>query len=398
MKRLSILFIATFLLAFNFISCCSTKSDNLPPLGLFEVSENNNTSVNPPIPDWKLKNSDGKYYYYYYRLTKAPQEYEDYLGSIIYYTISGNSVGNMWTKSVKELIELSLDYDDFHIFEMDNQSFIATNINLNEKPYKHVDKQAAFESEKKDIYKILTKNYAGYPDMVKKGFTKEKWDNANNYDEITKLFDSCVNDTHLSISNNFNFYYHQNQRFDEGTSKSIDPDKTYIFTETSNTCYIRYTSCDINWSDYANFPNLASKAKLKDFIVLDFRSNHGGGNYQQILFFRNLGDYKGTIYVLQDNWSYSSGEVWETTGEFIDKLNFKLVGTHSGGMQLYGNCREITKGNIRAWVPSSSFASVIPDNYLGEGLGYEPDIWATTPEMKQVLEAQGLDLEGIIFQ
>lgn len=107
---------------------------------------------------------------------------------------------------------------------------------------------------------------------------------------------------------------------------------------------------------------------------MDFRSNNGGGNNHQVLFFRNLQDYKGTIYVLQDNWSYSSGEVWCVTQEFINHLNLKLVGTHSGGMQLYGNCKSIKKGTVRIWTPTTSFGSMIPKNYLGEGLGYEPDI------------------------
>lgn len=39
----------------------------------------------------------------------------------------------------------------------------------------------------------------------------------------------------------------------------------------------------------------------------------------------------------------------------------------------------------------------LPKNYLGEGLGYEPDIWATTETMKATLEGLGLDLKGIQF-
>lgn len=46
---------------------------------------------------------------------------------------------------------------------------------------------------------------------------------------------------------------------------------------------------------------------------------------------------KNTIFVTQDNWS-SSGEVWIIAYPFTKKLNSKLIGTHSGGMQVYGNC------------------------------------------------------------
>lgn len=144
---------------------------------------------------------------------------------------------------------------------------------------------------------------------------------------------------------------------------------------------------------------MADEASQYDFIVLDFRSNHGGGNNQQYQFFNNLNqkNYKGTIYVTQDNWSYSSGEVWMMAYRFKDTLNVKLIGTHSGGMQIYGNCVEYNEDGIYFYLPSTSFATWLPDNYLGEGKGYEPDIWANKNDMKAKLEELGLDLGGIVF-
>ena len=41
---------------------------------------------------------------------------------------------------------------------------------------------------------------------------------------------------------------------------------------------------------------------------------------------------------------------------------------------------------------------VLPDNWLGEGKGYEPQIWATTENMKETLEKLGVVLDDIEFK
>lgn len=256
-----------------------------------------------------------------------------------------------------------------------------------------------FEEEKETIYSVLKEHYVGFTEMENRGFTKEAWDNVANYAEVKELFDKCINDTHLYISNNKGFTYRQNQVFDSDSIKSNDPDRTFIQKTTSNTYYIRYNSCDITWQDYSNFPSLADEAYKYDYIVLDFRSNNGGGNQQQFDFFYNLyqKSYSGTIYVTQDNWSYSSGEVWIMANRFIPWLNIKLIGTHSGGMQIYGNCENFQINGMYFYLPQTSFATQLPANYLGEGKGYEPDIWANKNNMKSKLEQEGLDLKGITF-
>lgn len=45
----------------------------------------------------------------------------------------------------------------------------------------------------------------------------------------------------------------------------------------------------------------------------------------------------------------------------------------------------------------TSFATWLPDNYLGEGKGYEPDIWTNKDNMKGILGNLGLDLSEIVF-
>ena len=66
-------------------------------------------------------------------------------------------------------------------------------------------------------------------------------------------------------------------------------------------------------------------------------------------------------------------------------------------MQIYGNCVKYNENGIYFYLPSTSFVTNLPENYLGEGKGYEPDIWANKNNMKAVLEKLGLDLSGIVF-
>ena len=140
----------------------------------------------------------------------------------------------------------------------------------------------------------------------------------------------------------------------------------------------------------------------KDYFVLDARSNSGGSDYPQIklMYYLKSKKYQGTLIVLQDNWSYSSGELWHIIGK--EEVDFPriLVGTHSGGMQTYGNCKTFTndKLDISIYFGTTDFTKTLPSNYLGEGKGYEPDVWATTETMKEVLEEMGIDTGDIIFQ
>ncbi len=256
-----------------------------------------------------------------------------------------------------------------------------------------------FLIEKETIYSILKEYYVGFYTMLDHGFTKESWEAVSNYDDMKKLFDKCINDSHLTISNANGFSYRQNQIFDKDSIQSSDSFKTYKQIKTTNTYYIRYNSCDSNWNEYASFPEKAREACKYDYIVLDFRSNLGGGNFEQTQFFENLckNNYRGTIYITQDNWSYSAGEMWIIANKYLDQLNIKLIGTHSGGMQIYGNCVTYKKNGISFYLPSRSFATQLPPNYLGEGKGYEPDIWANKNDMKSILESFGLDLNNIEF-
>ena len=103
---------------------------------------------------------------------------------------------------------------------------------------------------------------------------------------------------------------------------------------------------------------------------------------------------------MQDNYSFSSGELWSALGKKDLKFKRLLIGTHSGGMQNYGECElyENEKLNVDIYFGKADYKSILPSNYLGDGKGYEPDIWATTETMASVLTGLGVDVSGIIFQ
>ena len=134
---------------------------------------------------------------------------------------------------------------------------------------------------------------------------------------------------------------------------------THFEKATSNAYYIRFNSCAQSTKEFNNpywtdFPKAASKASKYDFIVLDPRSNDGGGQMQQIQFFETLVSrhYKGKIYILQDKYSFSAAELWMIAGRYANKLDMTTVGTFTGGMQRYGECKSVKKDTVFGWIPT----------------------------------------------
>ena len=68
-------------------------------------------------------------------------------------------------------------------------------------------------------------------------------------------------------------------------------------------------------------------------------------------------------------------------------------------MQNYGNIQQFQdqQTGVVLFMGNTSFKKYLPSNYLGEGKGYKPDVWATTETMKDVLEGLGIDTSDIIF-
>ena len=347
--------------------------------------------------EWQVEERKYNENYFWYFIKETPPEYK-YLKETCVFALQANyGYKNLYSVSLKERMEEFLEEGKFEIQIEDGikqvfllPEFLDINLDLS-------------KEELKSIWKLLSKDYAGFSDMKKKGFNKDELLAITKSDDLKNLLDKYIEDCHFEL-NLREFYYSQKTAHDDGTNPSKDPENIYFEKETKNAYYVRFNNCT---SDVYNneFEKIYLKALEKDFLIIDARSNHGGSNWPQIRLKKSLSEnkYKGTVYVLQDNWSFSSGEVWEIFGEFggeHNKINCKLVGTHSGGMQNYGNCRVIgdKKNHISIYCGKSNFRKDLPSNYLGDGKGYNPDIWATTENMKATLEGLGVDLTGIDFQ
>lgn len=289
--------------------------------------------------------------------------------------------------------------------------------------------------EKDWIKATLENHYGGYEDMLKKGFSSDMIDDVTTISELYQLFDTYVQDTHFSFSKTGYNQYRQKRKawipdLDRDTSniaaenkfyypaknnlgqdyvyaeylidspKEEKPLKDYSYYEKSignnETYYIRVGTCDNN-SSYKKMSNsYVSAAKYKN-IILDGRSNNGGGQMPLIDFFNGLqrSNYKGKIYVLQDYHSYSAGELYCIAGRYTETLNIILIGTNSGGMQKYANCVAYTKGSLYFWLPSNYFS--LPERFMGEGLGYPADIWSLSVDLKKTFDFLNVNTTGINF-
>ena len=341
--------------------------------------------------EWKLL-EEKQQEYFLYKIVEAPADYEKFKGEFVCRFLGRRSFAGYYTKSCEKKILKNLKKGNFEIrFGTGRKGYILLPPTFEDFSFT--------KEELHYIWDILSEEYAGFNEMEEKGFTKEKLLKVKNPSDFYKLFDKCVNDGHFAIRVK-DFYYDQGHAVDSGTFISEDPQNTYFEKETSNAYYIRFTNCRSD--EYLkNFANAVYDASNKDFIVLDARSNYGGDDYpiSQFRKYLDASGYKGTVICLQDNWSFSSGELWHIFGIKDVKIKCLLVGTHSGGMQRFDSY-EYNNEELDIHIVAGLYKrdSILPDNWLGELKGYEPQIWATTDNMKETLEGLGVDLGDIEFR
>lgn len=342
--------------------------------------------------------------YVCYKITDAPEQYKNLKGSYVCAMLSRGSYRSLYEISCKSGIIEFLKNEEFDIGTFNNMDTPFLHLSFLEKYFPEVfNVNIPVTKDDLDfIWEKLSTKYAGFSDMKKKGLTEKKFYKIKNTKDLKKLLDKCVEDCHFQLRIR-EFSYEQKTAYDEGTRKSKDSSDVYFEKETSNAYYVRFTNCtESNTAIFLNMPAVSFYAQDKDFIILDARSNSGGSQTPLFNLCKSLNNlmYKGTVIVLQDNWSYSSGEVWSIFGMKGLKFKTLLVGTHSGGMQKYGNCALYRKEelNISIYLATGDFSKLLPANYLGEGKGYEPDIWATTKTMASVLTGLGADVTGIEFK
>ena len=353
--------------------------------------------------DWEIQEMPYENYVYYV-IKEAPAEYENLIDSMVCSSQSRIAYRNVYLSSCKEEILEYLKNGDFEIGNNNNAAAAFLPVSFLQTYFPEVlETNIPVSKDDLDfIWEKISTKYAGFSDMKKRGFSKKQLYKIKNTQELKILLDKYVEDCHFQLRVR-DFFYDQETAHDKGSKKSLDPSDIYFEKETSNAYYVRFTNCTPeNTAYFQNMPAVSFFAKDKDFIILDARSNSGGSETPQFNLRKSLDNikYKGTVIVLQDNWSFSSGEVWHTFG--VDGLRFKclLVGTHSGGMQNYGNCEAYTNENLNMaiYFGSTNFRKYLSANYLGDGKGYEPDVWATTETMASVLTGLGVDVTGIEFK
>ena len=342
--------------------------------------------------EWKIQeiNNDSNYLY---SITDTPEGFE-YLINTYVFCGEDYFYRNVFPIPLKDKIYSYLKDGNFSIIKEDGYDSIFL-------PWEFLDSEIEVNKEiLKFIWKNLSRRYAGYFDMRKKGFNKKEFFKVKTNLELRKLLDKYVEDCHFGIEH-INFTYRQKPARDEGTRQSIDDVDTYFEKETSNAYYVRFLKCS-GESYYNEFVKIGEKGINKKFIIIDARSNIGGYDDVQFKVCRYLekNNYQGTVLVLQDNWSGSSGECWAIFGRDVYTFKKLLIGTHSGGFQNFGNNSYVrnSKLKIEMFYGISKLTYYLPSNYLGEGKGYEPDIWATTETMASVLTGLGVDVTGIEFK
>lgn len=349
---------------------------------------------------WKVqeKREQGTYFnFYVYEIISSPVEYKQYVGTNVSREFRSelfpSQLARFFTPH-KKRVEKFLNESNFVCKEVKEKERIVL-------PADVIDMKTKISKPQLDyIWDSFKTKYIGFKPMVEKGLTEKEFYKIKTYSDMEKFLVKYIEDCHFSLCIN-DYYYQKPICHDEGCVKSIDPEETYFEKETSNAYYARLCNC---YSDeyYSGMSGLFDKSSDKDFLILDGRSNYGGDDTPILNLVTSLkyGNYKGTVVVLQDNYSLSSGEIWHCFG--TSDLPFKsiLVGTHSGGMNKYGNNMTYVDNNLAVQMSLcfSDFGKHRPSNFLGDGKGFEPDIWATTPQMKETLEGMGIDTGSIIFQ
>ena len=352
---------------------------------------------------WQILESEEQNFYLY-TITTAPDENKLSLGTEIYCYNDFLRYKNKFANPCKERIIEYLKNNKFEIKADKGKEYVFLPTDFLSLNYKISRKKLAY------VYDFLEKNYAGFALMKKKGFSKGQFLKLKYADDLKAYLAKYIDDGHFFLQID-DVFFSQSHILDEGSVQSKDPLYTYFEQATSNAYYIRFTSCVDNANNIGYNTKLGPAAYFawqKDFLILDARSNLGGADGPQYQLRQTLDklNYTGTVIVLQDNWSFSGGELWRIFGVDdlwgLGKSKYKriLVGTHSGGMQNYGNCKleENPEFKIRIYYGTKDFTDTLPSNYLGDCKGYEPDIWATTQTMKQTLVSLGVDLTGVEFQ
>ncbi len=174
-------------------------------------------------------------------------------------------------------------------------------------------------------------------------------------------------------------------------------EKVTRYIETENAEYIR-SSYNCVWAeDEKAFNQIKGN---KDYIIFDYRSN-GGGSMPIDKFFQQ---YKGTIIILQDNYSYSAAELGFFAENYKTPKDIILVGQHSGGCfqglnpayTIFGRFHIVYSKYLNMDLDGHPGKHPSNSHWEGEGIGFKPDVWVNRNEdFVPTLEGMGVKMVDI---
>jgi hypothetical protein len=242
---------------------------------------------------------------------------------------------------------------------------------------------------------------------------REEFETIKTMKDLYDYLHKYINDNHFFFDGknwNLKFKFElvtcikDNQDWDEENPiKSIDEDvRKYI--KTKNAEYVRVTSCGVADEYEAMMKFLGQIKGNKKFIILDYRTNGGGGAGPQNYLFKRLSEmnYKGKIICLQDNYSASAAELGRYL-ELYDNLDIILIGQNSDGANISCTPTPFESGSMRLKfiIPvdtteesgNHKWFNTENSHWEGEGKGYRPDIKIDNNEdFVPTLEGLGVDM------
>jgi len=248
--------------------------------------------------------------------------------------------------------------------------------------------------ENKRLEYVMKKEYAGYDEMVERGFNLHELDFISSKQEFMDIYlkyyydeQGYPLDNHISIynvpsyrkitttqftteygtkeelelkgykENETMFYFPSNGEknwrvgkigFDVGKITSTKTSKKYEYYETKKSIYYRLPTFAGEMGDIP----FVKGTNEKENIIFDLRSNTGGHLTWANNFFKKLGNYNGKILILYDNTSASAAEcffflakcnpdlIYGFANNYltftISNYNIYLIGTNTYGCAKYG--------------------------------------------------------------
>lgn len=278
----------------------------------------------------------------------------------------------------------------------------------------------------------VMKTYAGYDELVKRGFDIHSLDYIKNVDEFCDALepyfynyeDGSAFDLHFGgVTNNVikdrlcsrTFFskeellskgFIDNQTFFESSNiitqsyayfSVNSTTKSYGFIEENNLIFIKISKHPEIANSYSDF---FKKAKKKDIIIIDLSSDHGGYLFDAINFIKGMKSLENKkIYVLID---YSTGSCGEFLAAHLKKdiPNVKLIGQATRGttrysldphsydfpsLGIYNFCISCPHYGINDTPEYKAFIDDV-EPMLKEGIGLFPDYWIAKLSEEQIIK------------